>query len=127
MIRIPTLAVFALRTATYTFALTVLWFLLFFSFADAQTQLNNPLNPTFSSIPNFIAGALKVLVMVALPIISLFIVYSGFLFVAAQGNEEKLSKAKSNLMYVIIGAILILGAWVIATLIGGTVSQLMTG
>jgi len=100
---------------------------LFVSFAHADAVLNNPLNPTFSSIPSFIAGALKVMVMVALPIISLAIVYSGFLFVAAQGNDEKLSKAKGNLLYVIIGSILILGAWVIATLIGGTVSQLTNG
>jgi len=90
-------------------------------------ELQNPLNPNFSSIPAFIAGALKVMVMVALPIISLFIVYSGFLFVSARGNSEGISKAKDNFKYVIIGAILILGAWVIATLIGGTVTQLTRG
>jgi hypothetical protein len=100
------------------------------SVAFAQTQtgyLGNPLNPDYSTIPNFIAGALKVLVMVSLPVISFFIVYSGFLFLTAQGSEEGLSKAKRNFMYVILGAILILGAWVIATLIGGTVTQLTAG
>jgi hypothetical protein len=96
------------------------------SFAYAQT-LQNPLNPSFSDIPKFIAGALKVMVTVALPIISLFIVYSGFLFLTAQGSEEGLSKAKTNFKYVIIGSILILGAWVIATLIGGTITQLTSG
>ena len=94
--------------------------------ASAQ-MLQNPLNSTFSTIPNFIAGALKVLVMVALPIISLFIVYSGFLFVSARGNEGQLTAAKKNFFYVIVGAILILGAWVIATLIGGTITQLTNG
>jgi len=94
---------------------------------SAATTLENPLNPSFSSIPNFIAGALKVMVMIALPIISLFIVWSGFLFVSAQGNEGKLSEAKNNLLYVVIGSVLILGAWVIATLIGGTVTQLTNG
>lgn len=88
---------------------------------SAQT-LQNPLQ--FNDIAGFIAGALKALVMVALPIISLFIVYAGFLFVAAQGNTEKLAAARNNFFYVVIGAILILGAWVIATLIGGTVTQL---
>ena len=85
-------------------------------------SLQNPLQ--FNGIAEFIAGALKVLVMVALPIISLFIVYAGFMFVAAQGNTEKLSAARTNFFWVVIGAILILGAWVIATLIGGTVTQL---
>jgi len=90
----------------------------------ADGSLDSPLNPAFSSIPGFIAGALKALVLVALPILTLFIVYSGFLFISAQGNESKLKDAKQNFMYVIIGALLILGAWVIATLIAGTVSQL---
>lgn len=90
----------------------------------ATGELDSPLNPAFSTIPGFIAGALKALVMIALPILTLFIVYSGFLFISAQGNESKLSEAKQNFKYVIIGALLILGAWVIATLIAGTVSQL---
>ena len=95
--------------------------------SNGSNCLGNPLNPSFSSIPNFIAGALRVMVELALPVLTLMIVYSGFLFVFARGNQEKLSTAKNNLMYVIIGAILILGAWVIATLISGTVMQLTNG
>jgi len=45
--------------------------------------------------------------------------------VLARGNSSKLDEAKKNFVYVIIGALLILGAWVIATLIGGTVTQLV--
>ena len=92
--------------------------------ASAES-LANPVQ--FSGIAEFIAGALKVMVMVALPIISIFIVYSGFLFISAQGNEEGLTKARNNFFYVIVGSILILGAWVIATLIGGTVTELTRG
>src|SRR3989344_1903431 len=91
--------------------------------AEAQQgPLKNPLN--CSSIPEFLAGALKALAMIALPIITLFLVISGFLFITAQGNEQKLAKAKLNFLYVVIGAPLILAAWVIATLIAGTVNQL---
>lgn len=98
--------------------------LLFASVASAQSSgLQNPLK--YNDIQSFIAGALKTLVVVALPIITLFIVISGFMFVAARGNESKLEKAKENFLYVIIGSILILGAWVLATLIGGTVSQIV--
>ena len=93
--------------------------------ADCGQGLCNPLNSNFSTIPAFIAGALKVLVIVALPIITLFIVIAGFMFVFARGNETKITKARDNFVYVIIGALLILGAWVIATLIGGTVTQLV--
>jgi hypothetical protein len=93
------------------------------AFVSAQSSsLQNPLQ--FPDITSFVSGALKAMVMIALPIIALFVVYSGFLFVSARGNEEGITKAKNNFLYVVIGAILILGAWVIATLIGGTVTQL---
>ena len=92
---------------------------------EAQEGLKNPLNSSFSSVPAFIAGALKALALIALPIITLFLVISGFLFVTAQGNQEKLATAKKNFFYVVIGALLILGAWIIATLIAGTVNQIV--
>lgn len=93
------------------------------SVAFAQdVALKNPLN--FNSIPVFIAGALKALAMIALPIITLFLVISGFLFIWARGNPEELKTARRNFMYVVLGALLILGAWILATLIAGTVSQL---
>ncbi|MBV9159281.1 MAG: hypothetical protein JO019_01635 [Candidatus Kaiserbacteria bacterium] len=95
------------------------------SIAEASSgSLESPLKPEIASIPTFISMALKLLVMVSLPIISLFIVYSGFLFVLARGNEARLTEAKTNFLYVILGSILILGAWVLATLIGGTAAQL---
>jgi len=106
-------------------ALPALVLLFLANTVSAANTLENPLS--VGGLADFVALALKVMVMVALPIISLFIVYSGFLFVSARGNSEQLDKAKMNLLYVIIGAILILGAWVIATLIGGTVTQLVRG
>ena len=107
------------------FLTVLLAFFALVPFAEAQdVALKNPLNPNFSSIPAFIAGALKALALIALPIITLFFVISGFLFLTAQGNEEQLKKAKNNFLYVVIGALLILGAWIIATLIAGTVNQL---
>jgi hypothetical protein len=98
------------------------------SYAGAQGQsgyLNSPLNSAISTIPALIAGFLKALVMVALPIISLFIVYTGFLFVKARGNPGELATAKRNFFYVMIGAVLILAAWLIANLLGNTVAQLL--
>ncbi len=96
-------------------------------FAQNQNQrsLTNPLR--FSSIESFIEGALKAMVMIALPIISVFIIWAGFMFIKARGNPGEISTAKKNLGYVLIGATLILSAWVLATLIGGTVSQLIRG
>lgn len=91
----------------------------------AAGALCNPLKPEFSSIPLFISGALKVIVMVALPIIVLFFVIAGFKFISAQGNPSKLDEARKNFVWVVVGALLIMGAWVLATLLANTVSQLV--
>jgi hypothetical protein len=65
------------------------------------------------------------MVKIAVPIITVFIVYSGFLFVTAQGNQAKLETAKRNFLYSVLGALLILAAWVLAQIIGSTVSELL--
>lgn len=85
--------------------------------------LENPLR--FPSLERFVEGVLQAIVMIALPIITAFMVYAGFKFVFARGNPGQISEARKNFTYVIIGTIMILGAWVMATLIGGTVTQLL--
>lgn len=90
---------------------------------SGSTCLQNPLR--FSSIERFIEGVLQAVVMIALPIIVAFMVYAGFKYIFARGNAGAISEAHRNFSYVIIGTILILGAWVLATLIGGTVTQLL--
>lgn len=90
----------------------------------AQNQtLKNPAN--VQDFQTFIANFLKAVVEISLPILTLFIVYSGFMFVTARGNEKKLEDAKHNFLYVILGSILILGAWVLATLIAATATQVL--
>lgn len=54
----------------------------------------------------------------------LMIMYAGFLYVTAGGNETKIKKAHEALLYSAIGAAILLGAWVIAEAIGGTIKQL---
>jgi hypothetical protein len=88
-----------------------------------EKGLQNPLK--FDNINDFIAGTLRAIVMIAIPLITIFIVYAGFKFISARGNPGGLSEAKENFKWVILGAILILSAWVLATLIGGTVRQLL--
>lgn len=87
----------------------------------AGSSFQNPLN--FCSLKDFVAGALQVFVMIMLPVIAFFIVLAGFNFVWARGNPTGLQKAKMNFLFVIIGTCLMLGAWLLANLIGATVSQ----
>ncbi len=88
-------------------------------------------NPLASRGINSLQGFIKTLVegvlKIGIPIVALAIIYSGFLFVAARGNPEKLKKAKESLMYTLIGAAILLGSWAIAQLIAATVTGLGTG
>ncbi|MCU0660423.1 MAG: pilin [Candidatus Pacebacteria bacterium] len=87
-------------------------------------KLQNPLGGDVKTIPQFIAKILEIITKIGTPIIVIMIIYSGFLFVWARGNEEKLTKAKSTLMWTLVGAALMLGAWILAQAIVGTVNQL---
>lgn len=86
-------------------------------------SIDNPLGEEFSVI-DFLQQLFANLVKIAIPILVVFFIYSGFRFVEAQGNEEKLSAAKQNFLYVVVGALLVFGAWTIAMVLKGTVEQL---
>ena len=88
-------------------------------------SLVSPLPCSMSTPQSFLSAALTALVKVSLPVITVFIVYSGFLFVTAQGNQSKLENAKRNFFFVVLGALLILSAWILANIIGGTVTQIL--
>lgn len=92
-----------------------------------ETQIKNPIGDKVDSIPTLIKTALEFVVKIGVPIIAFAIIFVGFSFVAAQGNPEKLKKAKDSMLYTLIGAAVILGAFVIAKAIGGTVEQIREG
>jgi len=66
-------------------------------------------------------------VYILFPIIVLMIVYTGFLFVRAQGNAAKLEEARRALLWTIIGALIILGSWALAEAIRATVNNIAGG
>ncbi len=86
-------------------------------------RLINPLGGV-DSIEGFLEKLFNIVLRIAIPIIALAIIYSGFLFVTAQGKEDKLTTAKNTLMYTLIGAAIILGAWVIANALSETVNDI---
>jgi len=106
--------------------LVILFFLLTTTFVFAQGgnpgRFENPI--AFDTLSDFLVAVLNVIVTIALPIIVLAIIYTGFLFVSAGGNEEKLKKAKQAIVWTLIGAMIILGAFVLSKAISGTVDEI---
>ena len=91
---------------------------------DVTVNLVNPIN--VDNFGDLVAKILDIVLVVGVPIVAFFLIYSGFLFVIARGNQEGLETAKRNFLYTIIGAVLLLGAWVLANAISGTVDALKT-
>ena len=55
-----------------------------------------------------------------------YIIWAGFLFVSAGGDKKQVEAARNTLFNAIIGTALIVGAWVIATVIANTISEVTT-
>jgi len=89
-----------------------------------STTIENPLSSEIDTIPKFIEAVLKIVLTVGIPIVALAIIYTGFLFVKAQGKPEELTKAKQSLLFTLIGAALLLGAFVIANAVVSTVEDI---
>ncbi len=79
---------------------------------------SNNLEDLLKSIVN------DILIPIGSVIAVIMIIYAGFLFVTARGNSTQIQKAKDALLYAVIGAAILLGAWVITNAIIATVGKL---
>lgn len=78
-------------------------------------KIENPIDSKdFAVIMRKIANLVA---MVALPLVVVMIIWAGAQFVFAQGNDTKLTAAKKTLWYSLLGALLVVGAYAIATAI----------
>lgn len=87
-----------------------------------SAKLGNPLGS--GTLVGFLEKILKVMVDVGWPILVLAIVYTGFLFVKAQGKPAEIEKAKTAFLWTVVGGMVLLGASILATAISGTINTL---
>ena len=96
-----------------------------FAEEDPPPKLENPLKENFTSLPDFINFVLeKIVLPIGAVIAVFFIIFSGFLFVTAQGNEEKLAKAKTAFLWTAVGVLVLLGSIVISKGIAETICKI---
>lgn len=85
--------------------------------------LTNPLN-SIDSLPDFLNAILGAVVDLGTIVLTLALIYVGFLFVKAQGKEEEIKNARNALMWTVIGGLVLLGAKTIGMVIASTVDKL---
>lgn len=86
------------------------------------TQLANPLK--YSDLNSLLTAVLNALIQIGSILLTLAIVWVGFRFVAARGNEEAIRSARSALMWTVIGGLILLGATAIQAVITSTVGAI---
>ena len=70
---------------------------------------------------------LSIFLAIGTPIAVLFLVYAGFMFVMARGNAHELETAKRNIVHVILGICIFLGAWLMGQVIANTINAIAPG
>ena len=93
---------------------------------DAGAKLDSPFRTGGNLEELFVMILNNVVVPIGAVAVVVGFIYTGFLFVQAQGSEKELPKAREALKNTVIGAIILLGAGVIASVIGNTINQLRT-
>jgi hypothetical protein len=88
--------------------------------------LRNPLGDNMSTIPGFVMGILSIVMYLGVPLIGVVLIYTGFKFLMARGNPEKIKSAKYNLLWVIIGVGVFLGAWALTVIIDSTINNILS-
>ena len=108
-------------------------------FADAQTPdtvtnvetIHNPFNCGVTdndkcTLVDLITALLKNIVMPIAAIASvLYIIWAGFKYVQARGNPGEITKANQNLLWVLIGVGVLLGAVGISEVVQNTIKALI--
>ena len=110
--------------------------LLFFVFSDMTalaavaaapaSMYTNPILATLNvkTVPQLLLALVDLVFLIAVPIIVICIIYSGFLFVVAGDNESQIAKARTVFTWTVIGAGVLLGAKGIELAIQSTICSL---
>lgn len=77
-----------------------------------------------TSLADFIKDIANVAMQIGGIVAVIFIIWSGFLFVSARGNEEQIKKARTTFFWTIIGTVILLGAYAAALAVVAFVTSL---
>ena len=93
--------------------------------SGSAVEIKNPI--ASPDLQNFIKDILEIVVTVATPFLVVMIIYAGFRYVWARGDVAEVKKAHDIILWTVVGATIILGAYIIAAVIEATINQLKAG
>lgn len=84
--------------------------------------IDNPLKST--TLTALLSDILNIVVEIGVPIVAIMIVLAGFKYVTAGGDTGKVKDAHQMFLWTVVGAAIVLGAFVISDLIEATVNEI---
>jgi membrane-anchored glycerophosphoryl diester phosphodiesterase (GDPDase) len=90
-----------------------------FSVQDVGSIVGLPSKNLKDVTVNVISWVLGMLALLAV----VFIIYAGFVWMTAAGNEEKIERAKKIISSAVIGLVIVILAWAIVIFVAGTTSN----
>jgi hypothetical protein len=109
----------------FVIAFAAALFVPLFGFAQVTPKIVNPVGKV-SDFPQFLDMLLTIFQLIMTPILVVALVWSGFLFVTARGDESQIASAKRIFLWTLVGAAIIIGARVIYNIAEGTVQPFIT-
>lgn len=70
---------------------------------------------------DFISSSIRTVLGVLGAILLIMIIYGGFIYATAAGNEERITQARDTLIYAIIGIVIISAAWILSDFVIGNI------
>ena len=80
--------------------------------------------PKIGTLYDFVVTILQIVIKIGIPVIAVLFIWTGYLFVSAQGDTAQLKTAKNAFFTSVIGTIILLCAVLIATMIKATIGEL---
>jgi hypothetical protein len=87
-------------------------------------QFPNPLGDRYTTIWALLDKIIDILMRVGLVVAVMYLIYSGFKLITAQGDSDAISDARKSLWHTVIGIIILLSIRLILTLIQNTLEAL---
>jgi len=107
--------------------LTALFASMTLTASASSSMYENPITyGGITDISSLLLALVDLVFLIGVPIIVVFLIYSGFLFVTSGDNEAQVGKAKTTFMWTVIGALVLLGAKAIAMAVQSTILSLGT-
>ena len=89
--------------------------------SELNVKFENPIDA--DSVYELVTTILDFMVKIGAILAIFLLIYSGYLFVSARGNEEQIKKAKNAFFWTVVGGLIVIGAKTLSEVICNTAEE----